>query len=75
MLFMQFNTAFDIRWRTLAKALLSKNAKVYMASRSKEKAEAAIERLKAETGKEAIFLQLDLADKAAVRKAANEFKT
>jgi len=57
------------------KALLPKNPKVYMASRSKEKAEAAIQKLKAETGKEALFLQLDLADKAAVRRAAAEFKS
>jgi retinol dehydrogenase 12 len=46
-----------------------------MASRSKEKAEAAIEKLRAETGKEAIFLELDLADKSSVRKAAAEFKS
>jgi len=57
------------------KALLPKNARVYMASRSREKAEAAIQRLKEETGKEALFLELDLADKAAVRRAAEEFKS
>jgi len=57
------------------KALLPKNAKVYMASRSKDKAEAAIQKLKGETGKEAIFLQLDLASKDAVRKSAAEFKS
>ncbi|GBE78541.1 Uncharacterized oxidoreductase [Sparassis crispa] len=55
------------------KALLQHNAKVYMASRSAEKATEAIAELKAETGKEAIFLQLDLADLSAVRKAAEEF--
>ncbi|KAG8915085.1 hypothetical protein FRC02_004681 [Tulasnella sp. 418] len=57
------------------KELLKKNAKVYMGSRSKERAEAAINELKEETGKEAIFLQLDLADLDAVRRAADEFKT
>ncbi|KDQ11158.1 hypothetical protein BOTBODRAFT_35698 [Botryobasidium botryosum FD-172 SS1] len=56
------------------KALLSKNAKVYMAARSKAKAEAAISQLKEETGKEAILLQLDLANLAAVKRAAEEFK-
>lgn len=54
-------------------ALLNHNAKVYIASRNKSKAEAAIEELKTETGREAIFLQLDLADLAAIRRAAEEF--
>ncbi|KAG8916336.1 hypothetical protein FRC03_001026 [Tulasnella sp. 419] len=56
------------------KALLGKNAKVYMASRSKSKAEEAIKELKSLTGKEAHFLELDLASLDAVTKAANEFK-
>jgi len=55
------------------KALLEHNAKVYMASRSKEKADAAISELKAQTGKEAIFLELDLSSLASVRKAAEEY--
>ncbi|EPS94682.1 NAD-binding protein [Fomitopsis schrenkii] len=46
---------------------------VYMASRSKDKATEAIGRLKEETGKEAIFLELDLSSLASVRKAAQEF--
>jgi retinol dehydrogenase-12 len=53
-------------------ALLKKNAKVYVAGRSKEKTEAAIAALKQETGNEAHFLQLDLADLASVRRAAAE---
>lgn len=53
--------------------LLEKNAKVYLAARSKSKAEEAIKDLKEETGKEAIFLELDLGSLAAVRKAADEF--
>ncbi|KAK7034767.1 short-chain alcohol dehydrogenase [Paramarasmius palmivorus] len=57
------------------KALLPKNAKVYMASRSKARAEEAIARLKEETGKEANFLELDLADLDSVRKATDEFKS
>ncbi|KAG8873419.1 hypothetical protein FRB97_006737, partial [Tulasnella sp. 331] len=56
-------------------ALLVKNAKVYIASRSKEKAYVAIADLKAETGKEAIFLELDLANLDSVTRAANEFKS
>lgn len=44
-----------------------------MASRSKSRAEAAIAELKQDTGKEAIFLELDLSSLASVRKAAEEF--
>ncbi|KAG8791526.1 hypothetical protein FRC12_008952 [Ceratobasidium sp. 428] len=58
------------------KVLLNKNAKVYLAARSKTKANEAIEWLKKETdGKVAIFLELDLASLASVRKAAEEFKS
>ncbi|KAG8875925.1 hypothetical protein FRB97_004631 [Tulasnella sp. 331] len=56
-------------------ALLNKNAKVYMASRSRERAEAAIQDLKTITGREAIFLELDLANLDAVTRAAEEFKS
>ncbi|RPD56663.1 NAD(P)-binding protein [Lentinus tigrinus ALCF2SS1-7] len=55
------------------KVLLQHNAKVYLAARSKAKADAAIASLKDTTGKEAIFLELDLADFAAIKKAADEF--
>ncbi|KAI0772872.1 NAD(P)-binding protein [Trametes elegans] len=55
------------------KALLQHNAKVYMASRSKAKAEAAIASLKEETGKEALYLELDLSGLTSVKKAAQEF--
>ena len=54
-------------------ALLEHNAKVYMGSRSRSKAEAAIKELKESTGKEAIFLELDLGSLTSVRNAANEF--
>jgi NAD(P)-dependent dehydrogenase (short-subunit alcohol dehydrogenase family) len=57
----------------LIQALLKHNAKVYLAARTATKANAAIVDLKNETGKEAIFLQLDLADLTAVRKSAEEF--
>ncbi|KZS99459.1 NAD(P)-binding protein, partial [Laetiporus sulphureus 93-53] len=61
-----------IGWETI-KALLEHNAKVYMASRSKQRAEVAVARLKEETGKEPIFLELDLGDLKSVRRAADEF--
>lgn len=49
------------------------NAKVYMASRNKEKAATAIASLRTATGKEAIFLELDLSSLASVKKSAQEF--
>ncbi|KAN0136172.1 NAD(P)-binding protein [Lactarius tabidus] len=55
------------------KQLLAHNATVYLAARSAQKANEAIEELKNETGKQAIFLQLDLSDLHAVRKSAQEF--
>ncbi|KAF8173188.1 NAD-P-binding protein [Mycena galopus ATCC 62051] len=55
------------------KALLQHNARVYVAARSPEKAKEAIADLKAQTGKEAEFLQLDLADLYSVKRAAEEF--
>ncbi|KAJ7165742.1 NAD-P-binding protein [Mycena filopes] len=55
------------------KQLLLKNAKVYLAARSPEKAAAAIKSLEEETKKTAVFLQLDLADLSSVRKAAETF--
>lgn len=59
--------------QTTAQALLNRNAKVYIASRSKTKADAAIQELKEATGHEPLFLQLDLASLASVRQAAEEF--
>ncbi|KAJ7660835.1 NAD(P)-binding protein [Mycena polygramma] len=53
--------------------LLLKNAKVYLAARSAEKGAEAIRQLEAETGKEAVFLQLNLADLASVRRSATAF--
>lgn len=54
-------------------ALLAKNAKVYVAARSEEKAREAIEELKTETNNEGIFLKLDLNDLSSVKSAAQEF--
>ena len=53
--------------------LLAHNATVYLAARSAQKANEAIAELKNETGKQAIFLQLDLSDLLAVRKSVQEF--
>lgn len=55
-------------------ALLRKNAKVYMASRNRSRARPAIADLKEKTGKEAIFLQLDLASLRSVKEAAENFQ-
>ncbi|CAE6496769.1 unnamed protein product [Rhizoctonia solani] len=58
------------------KALLNKNAKVYLAARSKSKADEAIEWLKRETnGKAPIFLELDLANLDSIRKSVEDFKS
>ena len=64
--------------RETVRALLKKNAKVYVAARSREKAEKAIkeelEVMEKEGGKgEAVFLELDLAELKKVKKAAEEF--
>ena len=50
-----------------------KNAKVYLATRNEDRAKAAIEDLKEMTGKEAIFLKLDLSSLRSIKAAANEF--
>ena len=44
-----------------------------MASRNPARAEAAIKDLKEQTGKEAIFLQVELTSLASVKRAAEEF--
>ncbi|KAJ7220631.1 hypothetical protein GGX14DRAFT_492928 [Mycena pura] len=55
------------------RALLEHGAKVYMACRSRVKAEAVISELHILTGKEAIFLQLDLADLSSIKAAVEKF--
>lgn len=58
----------------MCKVLLCHGAKVWMASRSKERAEQAIEKLKIATGKDAVFFHhLDLNDLVSVKKSALEF--
>ncbi|KAK1215775.1 short-chain alcohol dehydrogenase [Marasmius sp. AFHP31] len=56
-----------------AKAILPKNAKVYIACRSSEKGKSAIARLREETGKDVHFLKLDLSSFASIEQAAQEF--
>ena len=53
--------------------LLKKNAKVYLAARSETRVKAAIAELVAETGKESIWLELDLSSFQSIEKAAAEF--
>jgi len=55
------------------KALLAHNTKVYIAARNKQNAEATIEDLKIQTGKTALYLNLDLADLKSVKAAAEDF--
>ncbi|KAH9019371.1 NAD-P-binding protein [Lactarius hengduanensis] len=57
-----------------ARVLLLKGARVYIATRSEEKSQKAIEELKKETGKDSIFfLKLDLADLVSIKAAAEEY--
>ncbi|KAI0776358.1 NAD(P)-binding protein [Irpex lacteus] len=55
------------------KILLGRNAKVYIAGRSRAKANEVILELKEITGREALFLELDLADLASVRRSTQKF--
>ncbi|EIW80515.1 NAD(P)-binding protein [Coniophora puteana RWD-64-598 SS2] len=59
--------------KEIARILLLKNAKVYIAARDKSKAELAIDDLKASTGKEAYFIQLDLSNLRKVKAAVEEY--
>jgi len=60
--------------RETARVLLSKGARVYIATRSEEKSQKVIEELKKETGKDTIFfLKLDLSDLVSVKAAAEEY--
>jgi retinol dehydrogenase 12 len=68
--FLRIHSNSDIRYN---QSLLQHNAKVYIGARSQGKAEEAIKNLKELTGKEALFLKLDLGDLKAVKAAAEEF--
>ncbi|KAF8627488.1 hypothetical protein AX17_006299 [Amanita inopinata Kibby_2008] len=59
--------------KEIVKALLLHNAKVYIASRNRERTERAILELEEQTGSEAHFIQCDLADLKSVKAAAEEF--
>ena len=48
---------------------------MYIATRNEDRAKAAIEDLKQATGKEAIFLKLDLSSLKSIKDAAEEFLT
>lgn len=54
-------------------ALLEHNAVVYIAARNREKVEAAINELKAETGKEALFMKVDLGDLSSIKIGVEDF--
>ncbi|KAI0682439.1 NAD-P-binding protein [Cytidiella melzeri] len=58
-----------------ARALLKRNAKVYVAGRSKTTADPVVQELKNSTGNAPVFLELDLASFASIRKSAGEFMT
>ncbi|RDX45771.1 NAD(P)-binding protein [Lentinus brumalis] len=55
------------------KALLTHNATVYIAGRTPQKVQGAIDDLRGEIGKAASFLQLDLADLSSIKNAVLEF--
>ena len=56
-----------------AKALLSHNANVYIAARSREKTDLAIADLKQATGRDAHFIQCDLSDLHSIKAAVQDF--
>lgn len=53
--------------------LLQRNAKVYLAARNLVKSESVIEELFDITGRQAIFLYVDLSDLVSIKTAAAEF--
>ncbi|KAF5311598.1 hypothetical protein D9611_009425 [Ephemerocybe angulata] len=55
------------------RALLEHEARVYVASRDEKRSLAAIDELFEQTGRRALFLQLDLADLKSVKMAADQF--
>ncbi|THH03617.1 hypothetical protein EW145_g6137 [Phellinidium pouzarii] len=62
--------------KEITRAVLEHNAKVYIACRSEEKAQAVIKELKEKTGKtELYFLRLDLSNLHAIKKAVDELKS
>ncbi len=64
---------FDLAWTSHIQAILPRNAKVYIACRNEAKAKAAIEKLREATGKDALYLPLDLASFKSIQAAASDF--
>jgi len=62
-------TLCDVHWQVL----LERNAKVYLAARTEARATAAIAKLLVETGKEAIWLKLDLSSLHSIERSVAEF--
>lgn len=66
-----------IGYETVKQLLLHNPRRVYLAARSEQKANAAIEKLREETGGSAdgqlVYLKVDLSDLNSVRSAASEF--
>ncbi|TDL26395.1 NAD(P)-binding protein [Rickenella mellea] len=65
----------ELSWTFLSKALLVKNAKVYMAGRNEWKCQLTIEELQEETSQTGLFLRLDLANLKSVKEAAMTFQS
>ena len=59
--------------KEIVRALLNKNATVYLAAKQVEKTKLAIQELKNDCGEEARYLQLDLSSLKDIRWAAEEF--
>lgn len=57
----------------LRQVLLEKNAKVYLAARTEARARAAIVELLLETGKEPIWLELDLSSLQSIERSVAEY--
>ncbi|KAJ6465014.1 hypothetical protein C8R45DRAFT_1055709 [Mycena sanguinolenta] len=61
--------------KEIVKALLLRNAKVYIASHNKARVDAAIDELERATQKKALFMELDLASISSVKAAAQVFQS
>ncbi len=64
---------FMLPTNAFLQALLTHNATVYIAGRTPQKVQGAIDDLRGEIGKAASFLQLDLADLSSIKNAVLEF--
>lgn len=72
---LQIDNTLNAVGKETARVVLAHNAKVYLACRSEEKANAAIADLKKVTGKDDIhFLPLDLSSFSSIKKSAEQFK-